>query len=336
MKNSIIMLFLLLLFIPTIYGNTITLREKSLENKTIFFINLANFKHYQANVSKSGNFYFPTENDIGDTGSNEFIQIQICDKDSFSYEILSKNNYTNIDTYCEGIIGYFNLIKGIKNLKIELNPDYIFGDQVGNQFEVKCKDKYLTFCSIILAEGFTILNYQVETIKNGSEEHRFNVIPLYNLSKGVYSLSLLASDDLNPILSIKQFSLEIVNITNPYNLPAIGNFEINESNCFFSDNNKKSINVSYKPNEKKTISIHCPEKGLQTNPQINKNFVLKSIINLSNFILSFIVSFIFYLIIYLIHNPKSTKKSFTKKLLVLSVIVGILLYLLLQYIKFNI
>lgn len=332
MKKIVILILLLSILIPISFANTITLREKPLKNNTLFFINLANSKYYRANIDEHGNFNFTIQNLTDNIESNELIQIQICNKDTFSYNIVQKENYPEINTYCVGIIGHFNIIKEIENLKIELNPEYIFGDQVGNQVEFKCMDKHLTFCSIILANGFTILNYQVAFIKNDSGEHKFNIIPLYNLSEDVYSLSLLASDGLNPILSVNQFRLEIVDITNPYNLPAEGNFEINESDCFFVDNGKKSINLSYKPNEKKKITISCPEKG---SLQIHQNFILKTFINLGNVTLSFIGSMVFYLIIYLIHNPKSTKKLFTKKLLLLFIIIWISLYLLLQYLKFN-
>lgn len=337
MKKLITLSFLLLILIPNAYSNTITLREKSLSNHTLFFLNIVNHKYHQSDIDKYGNFNFTIRNLTNDVESNDLILIQICDKTSFSYNIIQKNNHLDVNTYCLGIIGYFNIIKEIENLKIELNPEHTFGDQIGNQVTLRCQDKHLTFCSVILAnESFKILNYQTVFIKNNLGEHIFDAIPLYNLSDGVYSLSLMASDGLNTILSIKQFYLEIVDIANPYNLPAIGNFEINESDCFFIENQQKSINLSYKPNEKKTIPIYCPEKDLQIKPQISQNFILRNIINFGNFILSFIVAFIFYLIIYLIHNPKSAKKSFTIKQLLWSVIIGILLYSFLQYIKFNI
>ena len=334
MKKIVILILLLLSLIPISFANTITLRGKPLKNDTIFFINLDHFKYYQTNIDEQGTFNFSIQNITENVENNNLIQIQICNKDSFSYNIVEKENYSDINTYCLGIIGYFNIVKGIENLKIELNLE-LFGDQVGNQVEFKCMDKYLTFCSVILANGFKILNYQSAFVKNDSGEHKFDIIPLYNLSEDIYSISLLASDDLNSILSIKQFRVKIINITNPYNLPATGNFELVGEECFFKENQEKSINISFNPNEKKKLLIYCPVKDSKSKLEIKQNFFKKSIVNFGNLILSIIFPIGVYLLSYLIHNPKSSKKSYTIKLLVVCIVIWLIVYFLLQYFKFS-
>jgi len=240
---------------------------------------------------------------------------------------------------CGGYPFYFTLFDRNDEVNVKYKGWFFNGTDRRFKFYYDDPDGELKHC------GYYILNIDGEIIvRNDDFYQELKEVCTYDfildetiLPPGLYWFEASASDVVSQTVVLQPFYADKISTHNPYNLPAIGNFEILGAECYFLENGKKIIDVPYKPDEKKDIPIFCPNHDTPIEPEIQENYTKENIINFVNLLISGILALVFSVggsaLFYLLINPKSKKRLLTKKIFIISIIIWVILYLLLQFFK---
>ncbi len=284
-----------------------------------------------------GQFYpIPPKMPLNDRGETVFkINYTAPEAGVFSGMVVNEVYYDQENPVYNGFP--FQLVMLNHNMSLKIK--YMGGlyDLVNQELMIKMQGTEFSFCSYVISGGDDARLFRHNDTFPKSSECNLNLfIEDLSFPPGTYFLTAIGGNNKQQLVQIYPFQIKEVEVTNPYNSPAEGFFEITGAECFFL-NGEKTIKLNYNSNESSKITIFCPNQSSINSLQLKKDFtkennVFSYLINtFSAGVMAIFLSALFERL----YNPESkkVKKLLTKGMIVISLVLWIICFFVLWYFK---
>lgn len=316
MKLTSIIIFILILIVPLSNANIIKKEDSPFVDRVLLFQNLNNTNYFISHSDSEGKFNFSISLLTDNPSKHDLVRLSICRKENFAPTSITSNK---IFLNCQGVLSYFYIVEGMKNLEINLGSIRELNFNSGSAISTGCVlNSGLKTCSVFFSDVLSgeIISQQFNKFENKTYEFSNNPIFYvykyenlsYRIKNGTYTISGTLSDEKNAKMFIYQFDLGSVVITNPYPEKAEALIKSTNDACLINGE-KAEIREVFNAYESKVYTLSKPP---QTECKIEYNFIKVENVNIDVPIISFSVVSIALVSLTVIILRKYLKKRKTK------------------------